>query len=266
MSRIVYLLKIAAEADDKVPFDLGDYLSDIIDILNYICKDEQHTLRVAQDHQIYKLIHQGIKKVKGSKHMLLHSAMAMAASLLNDKTKRNMEVANERWGCDEEGFKLLEKLRDKTSKETPTLISTYSKEEIKSSGIKLKLLRDMNVASLISEYFVHVHADSMSMKTHESILTFLLDLAEDKPSRPYMVNKSLFEYLSENFSCKDTSPKLKKQIGEVNTSLTQLISMIGGVINPQSLSYSLRYFIVDILCHNVESSTKEIYIFESTVG
>ena len=73
----------------------------------------------------------------------------------------------------------------------------------------------MNCASLIAEYFVDVKADHFSMHTHESILNFLLDLAEEKEYRSYMVNKALFVYLNECFNNKDCSKRLKSQISQV---------------------------------------------------
>lgn len=91
----------------------------------------------------------------------------------------------------------------------------YGADEIKSSRIKIKLLKDMNVASFIAEYFVDVKATSLSAHTHESILTFLLDLAEEKEYRSYLVNKALFVYLNECFCSKDTTPRLKSQISQV---------------------------------------------------
>ena len=44
----------------------------------------------------------------------------------------------------------------------------------------MKLLKDMNVAGFIAEYFVDLQANSLSMHTHQSMMTFLLDLAEEK--------------------------------------------------------------------------------------
>jgi hypothetical protein len=74
----------------------------------------------------------------------------------------------------------------------------------------------MQIASYISEYFVDLKANSLSTHTNESMLNFLLDLAEEKDCRPYMVNKGLFMYLNECFSNKETSKKLKSQISQVN--------------------------------------------------
>jgi hypothetical protein len=101
---------------------------------------------------------------------------------------------------------------------TPTLLGNYGSEEIKSSKVKMKLLKDMHIASFIAEYFVDVKASSLSMHTHESILTFLLDLAEEKEYRAYLVNKALFVYLNECFSNKETTPRLKSQICQVGNS------------------------------------------------
>ena len=116
LSKIGHLLKTALSID-VTKIHIGDFVSDVLDILNYICKSENHVGRVANDTEIFKLIHSAIEKVKGNRHLVLHSAVSLAGALLNDKTKRNFEIANDKWGCDMEGFLLLEKVRDKASKE-----------------------------------------------------------------------------------------------------------------------------------------------------
>lgn len=37
-------------------------------------------------------------------------------------------------------------------------------------------------------------------------------------------------------------------------------------MNPMSLSYSLRHFVFDILCHAIENSYHELIVFESLLG
>ena len=258
LSKIAYLLKIA-DTTAALPFDLSEFVSDVLDILNYICKSENHVSRVAANTEIYKLIKTAIDHVKQNRHLVLHSAIAIASSLLSDKTKRNFEIANDKWGCDMEGFMLLEKIRDKASKQTPTLVGKYSKVDIKASRVKMKLLKDMSIASYIAEYFVELKANTLSSITHENILLFLLDLAEEKEYRCYMVNRALFVYLNEVFTAKDSSKRAKKDI-------STLIATIGSAINPQSLSYMLQYFVVDVLCHTIEDSAQELYIFEALLA
>lgn len=123
----------------------------------------------------------------------------------------------------------------------------------------------MNIASFIAEYFVDVKANSLSTHTHESLLTFLLDLAEEKEYRSYLVNKALFVYLNECFCNKETTPRLKTQISQVGI-VNQLIATVGSAINPNSLSYPIQYFVVDILCHTIQDTGKELYIFESLLA
>ena len=258
LSKLSYLLKLI-DSDSIKHLDASEYLSDILDILNYICKSENHVSRVASNGEIFKQIKTAVDHVKNNRHLVLHSAISIAASLLNDKSKRNYEIAHDKWGCDMEGFLLLEKVREKASKDTPTLLSKYSQIDIKSSGVKLKLLKDMNVASLIAEYFVELTADRLAAHTHDSILTFLLDLAEEKEYRGYMINRSLFVYLNELFTSKHTTKRLKEQV-------SILVATIASSVNPQSLSYVLQYFIVDILCHTIEDTSREIYIFESLLA
>ena len=116
LSKVGQLLELA-ESLEQPTFEHGDFVSDILDILNYICKSENHVGRVANNNEIFTLIRKAIEKVKAGRHLVLHSALSLAASLLNDKTKRNFEIANNKWGCDMEGFLLLEKVREKSSKE-----------------------------------------------------------------------------------------------------------------------------------------------------
>lgn len=116
LSKIGYLLG-EAESIENPPFERGDLVSDILDILNYVCKSEHHVGRVAENTEIFALIKKAVDKVKGGRHLVLHSALSLAASLLNDKTKRNFEIANNKWGCDMEGFLLLEKVRERSSQQ-----------------------------------------------------------------------------------------------------------------------------------------------------
>lgn len=120
LSKIAHLLRLADSADN-LPFEFGDYVSDILDTLNYICKSENHVGRVALNNEIYRFIKKAIEKVKKGRYLVLHSAISLASSLLNDKTKRNFEIANDKWGCDMEGFLLLEKVRDKASRDVEGL-------------------------------------------------------------------------------------------------------------------------------------------------
>lgn len=116
LAKIGHLLQ-TAESIENPPFEKGDYVSDILDILNYICKSENHVGRVAQNNEIFALIRKAVEKVKGNRHLMLHSVLSLGASLLNDKTKRNFEIAHNKWGCDMEGFLLLEKVREKSSRD-----------------------------------------------------------------------------------------------------------------------------------------------------
>lgn len=123
----------------------------------------------------------------------------------------------------------------------------------------MKLLKDMGIAFLIAEYFSDCKSENLTQTTHENTLTFLLDLAEEKEYRSYMVNKALIVYLNECFTNKASSKRLKNQV-------SQLVATIGAAINPNVLSYPLQYFVVDILCHTIDSSSQEIYIFESLLA
>lgn len=116
LSKIAHLLKLV-DSVETPPFEMGDYVSDILDTLNYICKSEHHVGRVALNNEIFKYIKKALEKVKKGRYLVLHSAVSLASSLLNDKTKRNFEIANDKWGCDMEGFLLLEKVRDKASRD-----------------------------------------------------------------------------------------------------------------------------------------------------
>lgn len=109
--------KLLEAADSSDIHDKGTYVSDILDILNYICKSENHVGRVAESREIFKLIKLAVDRVKVGRHLVLHSCISLASSLLNDKTKRNYEIAHDKWGCDMEGFLLLEKIRERASKE-----------------------------------------------------------------------------------------------------------------------------------------------------
>ena len=81
----------------------------------YISKSEDYVMTLASNENIYKCIKEQLSLIEKDRHAILHSIISMASALIDDKTTRNAEIANEKWGADMEGFKLLEELRAKVS-------------------------------------------------------------------------------------------------------------------------------------------------------
>ena len=54
---------------------------------------------------------------------------------------------------------------------------------------------DLNVPSLLSEYFKNLKSTKMASKSEENIMNFLLMISEQKKYRPYIVNKGIIDYL-----------------------------------------------------------------------
>lgn len=248
--------RLVAMAADVPTSDRSAFLTDVIDALTFVCKSEQHVGRVARDDRIFDLLRQAIGSVKTGRQVVLHAAISFGASMLADKTKRNFEIANDKWGCDMEGFLMLEQVRAKASKETATLLGSYGQKEIQEAGVKKKLLKDLGIANLLAEYCVDLQVERQSALVTESLLDLLTDLAEDKATRPCLVSRALFAYLHEIFSSKSSSAKVKAKVGE-------LVASIGSAVNPASLSYGLQQFVVDLAVEAMQTSSKELVIFES---
>jgi hypothetical protein len=193
IDKIVDLLEMTGSVKES-DFDENEYFNDLIDICAYISKSEDYVMALASNKKIYSCIKEQLNLVEKDRHTLLHSIIAMAGSLIDDKTTRNAELANDKWGADMEGFKLLEQLREKVSAQTPTLISKYSKEQIEKSGVKERLLKDLCVANLLSEYFNNLKSTKMTDKSEENILNFL-----EKQYRSYIVNTGILDYLKKVF-------------------------------------------------------------------
>ena len=72
-------------------------------------------MTLASDEKIYSCIKEQLTLIDSDRHTILHSVISLASALVNDKTTINAEIANDKWGADMEGFKLLEQLRAKVS-------------------------------------------------------------------------------------------------------------------------------------------------------
>jgi hypothetical protein len=127
IGKIIDLLELTASVKDS-DYDENEYLNDLIDMCCYISKSEDYVMNLASNEKIFTCIKEQLSLIDKDRHTLLHSIIAMSSALIDDKTTRNAEIANEKWGADMEGFKLLEQLRAKVSAQTPTLVSKYSKE------------------------------------------------------------------------------------------------------------------------------------------
>jgi hypothetical protein len=121
IQKIIDLLKLTPRVKES-DYDESDYLNDIIDMCCYISKSEDYVMVLASNDQIFPCIKEQLGLIQKDRHLLLHGIIAMAGALIDDKTTRNAEIANDKWGADLEGFKLLEQLREKVSAQTPTLI------------------------------------------------------------------------------------------------------------------------------------------------
>ena len=96
-------------------FDETEFLNDSIDILCYIAKSEGHVMKLASNDEIYKILRQQLDLIPNKSQTLLHTVVSLASALIDDKTTKNQELAQEKWGADMEGFKLLEQLRQKVA-------------------------------------------------------------------------------------------------------------------------------------------------------
>lgn len=198
IEKIVELLELTPRVKES-DYDENEFFNDIIDMCCYIAKSEENVMFLASNPAIYSCIKQQLVLIEKDRHTILHSIIALCGALIDDKTTRNAELAHDKWGADMEGFKLLEELRAKVSEQTPTLISKYSKEQIEASGVKMRLLKDLGVSSLLSEYFTNLKSTEMGDTSQENIVNFLLMISEQKQYRPYIVNKGIIEFLKKIF-------------------------------------------------------------------
>lgn len=127
VDKIINLLELTASVKES-DYNENEFLGDLIDLCCYISKSEDYVMTLASNTKIYSCIKEQLSLIDKDRHTILHSIIAMSSALIDDKTTRNAEIANDKWGADMEGFKLLEELRAKVSAQTPTLISKYSKE------------------------------------------------------------------------------------------------------------------------------------------
>ena len=147
----------------------------------------------------------------------------------------------------------------------------------------MRLLKDLGVPSLLSEYFKNLKSTKMAAQSEENIMNFLLMISDEKKYRPFIVNKGIIDYLKNLFDNHGGTKVKKSKLGDdpkkrgffggidkdakrMKEKIDKLVSRIGCHVNPQVLSYNLQHFIFDILCHAVENSAHELTIFESLMG
>jgi len=76
-------------------------------------------------------------------------------------------------------------------------------------------LKDLSIADLIGEYFVLVNAKTLSQETKSNFISFLLEMAEEKPYRNKLINKGIFTFMRDTFMDKECPKKMKSDIGKV---------------------------------------------------
>lgn len=120
LSKVVKLLKMT-ESVKNSEYNEVEFLNDVIDILCYISKSEGHVMKLAQNNEIYKILKTQLDLIPNKSQTLLHTVVSLASSLIDDKTTKNQELAQEKWGADMEGFKLMEELRKKVASDVRLL-------------------------------------------------------------------------------------------------------------------------------------------------
>lgn len=114
LSKIAKLLRMT-ESVKKSDYDENEFFNDVVDMLTYISKSENHVIKLAQNTEIYKILNEEFAHITKNRHAVIHSLVSLSASLIDDKTTKNQELAQDKWGADMEGFLLLEQLREKVS-------------------------------------------------------------------------------------------------------------------------------------------------------
>lgn len=110
-------------------------------------------------------------------------------------------------------------------------MSKYSKDEIEKSGVKMKLLRDLNITSLLAEYFDKLKTAKLAETTQKSILNFLLMISEQKKYRPYLVNKGVITYIKGIFDLKATKKGMREKIDKVRIFFPKIFfSLFRGLV------------------------------------
>jgi hypothetical protein len=63
----------------------------------------------------------------------------------------------------------------------------------------MRLLKDLGVSGLLSEYFSNLKSTEMGDTSQENIVNFLLMISEQKQYRPYIINRGIIEFLKKIF-------------------------------------------------------------------
>ena len=124
------------------------------------------------------------------------------------------------------------------------MLSKYTKDEIEKSGVKMRLLKDLNITSLLAEYFSKLKSAKLAVTTQKGILNFLLMISEEKKYRPYIVNKGVIEYLKMMFDNEATKKPMREKIDKVSPQTNPVRSELATQLNSTELKRNLMVLLV----------------------
>jgi hypothetical protein len=186
-----------------------------------------------------------------------------------DRERDNFEIAAGKYGCDMEGFAKLDEVKQKVEG-GGSLRSKYNKAYIKESNIDLKLYKNLQIYNIISDYFEKNLKNTNFQLTNKQQMTMLNQMefiAGNRNCRSGFFNKHIFEFLRLIYNQKDeyganTDPEMIR----VRERLFSFISKISALCVPDSLTYNMKYFVVDMLVACVEKTSSELSHFEAVLG
>lgn len=79
----------------------------------------------------------------------------------------------------------------------------------------MKILKDLNISSLLAEYFKNLESDNLARYSRISILNFLIMISDEKKYRPFIVNKGILMFLKKVFDQEKKDQKTREKIGKV---------------------------------------------------
>jgi hypothetical protein len=248
------------------------FISDMIDIVCYLCKSETFILKFAKSEKLFELIWQNYKllpKTLARYPGLVYSLVELGNTFTYDRERDNFEIAAGKYGCDMEGFAKLDEVKQKVEG-GGSLRSKYNKAYIRESNIDLKLYKNLQIYNIISDYFEKNLKNTSFQLTQKQQMTMLNQMefiAGNRNCRSGFFNKHIFEFLRLIYNQKDeyganTDPEMIR----VRERLFSFISKISALCVPDSLTYNMKYFVVDMLVSCVEKTTSELSHFEAVLG
>ena len=268
LEQVEFVEEFSKKGDEKYSF-----ICDMIDIVCYLSKTEYFIMNFAKSEKLFKLIYNSYKKLpkKLAKFdILIFTLIEQGNTFTFDRQKENFELAKEKYGCDMAGFEAMDKVKNLTSGGT-SLLSKYNTDYIYKYEVDRKLYEHLKIYEIISSYLETKFSNGkilMSEDAKQRIQISMEYIVQNQKFRTRFFDKNILEFLRiiyHELRAVAENSMSAEQI-RLQDKLYSFTSKICALCNAQSLSYSLKHFLVDLLNDVLKNAAHEQPQFEAQLA